>query len=110
MTDAVERVKKRVIYRRGKFASGQYVRLERDKKKQLSALSNQTNVEMTELVRVAVDDLLDNQALVNALRALVEKTTAAHTPPTTKAPSRPKAHAAGGVEYVPITELEMQPA
>jgi hypothetical protein len=107
MTDAAERVKKRVIYRRGKFAPGQYVRLERDKKKQLAALSNQTNVEMTELVRVAVDDLLDNHALVNALRALVEKTTASHSPADKSATvkgARPKARA-GGVEYFPIEEL-----
>lgn len=72
MPKPVEKVKKRMIYRRGAYAPGRYVRFEEKTDPRIVALSNETGVEVAEIVRIAVDDLLDNKELVRALKALVK--------------------------------------
>jgi hypothetical protein len=96
MPKAVEKVKRRIIYRRGSFGPGRYVRFEEQTDPRIVALSEETGVEVAELVRIAVDDLLDNKELVKALKALVK----AQAPKVNAG-----AIAKNDTQYFPIEEL-----
>jgi phosphoribosylpyrophosphate synthetase len=96
MGKAIEKVKRRMIYRRGAYAPGRYVRFEEMTDPRIVDLSNETGVEVAEIVRIAVDDLLDNKELVKALKALVK----------TKAPKViAGATAKADPHYIPIDDL-----
>jgi len=98
MPKPAEKVKKRMIYRRGAYAPGRYVRFEEKTDPRVVALSEETGVEVAEIVRIAVDDLLDNRELVRALKALV-KEKAPKAPPALQKAQHPATH------YVPLAEL-----
>lgn len=94
MPKPVEKVKRRIVYRRQSYAPGRYVRFEEQTDPRLVELSNETGVEVAELVRIAVDDLLDSKELTKALKLAARVTD-------------PKAQPARQQEttYVPLAEL-----
>lgn len=96
-TTVEERVKKRTILRRGQLGESRYVRFEREIEPQLNQLSDAVNVEVAELVRVAVDEMLERKGIQALMKvgALAQKT------------ARPKvvgADASHG-RYVPLPDI-----
>lgn len=94
MPKPVEKVKRRIVYRRQAYAPGRYVRFEEQIDPRLVALSDETGVEVAELVRIAVDDLLDGKELTKALKMIAKAADPKAMPARPPDPS-----------YVPLAEL-----